>query len=93
VNRYLFFIPLKYLIRYDIRTDLYLKGVSCPIHIIHGTRDRLISYSQSEKLVALYPDKIKLHSIEGARHNNLPEFPEFFEVLYTILDVKPNRPS
>jgi uncharacterized protein len=75
--------------RYDIRTDHYLKTTHCPVHIIHGTRDRLISFSQSEMLKALFPEKVKLHAIEGARHNNLPDFPEFFEVLYEILYVKP----
>ena len=89
VNRYLFFIPLRWLLKYDIRTDQYLKVVECPVHIIHGTSDRLISFSQSEKLTALYPSKITLHGIDGGRHNNLPEFSEFFEILYTILYVKP----
>ena len=88
-NRYLFFLPTRWILRYDIRTDQYLKITTCPIHIIHGTKDRLISFSQSEKLKALYPDKITLHAIEGARHNNLPDYPVFFEILYEILYVKP----
>ena len=89
INRYLFFTPLKLILKYDIRTDQYLKITTCPVHIIHGTKDRLISFSQSEKLKALYPDKITLHKINNGRHNNLPEFPEFFEILYNILYVKP----
>ncbi len=89
INRYLFFTPLKLILKYDIRTDQYLKITTCPVHIIHGTKDRLISFSQSEKLKALYPDKITLHKIINGRHNNLPEFPEFFEILYNILYVKP----
>lgn len=89
IHQYLFFVPLSLLLRYDIRTDQYLKITNCPIHIIHGTKDRLISFSQSVKLKALYPDKITLHAIEGARHNNLPDFEEFFEELYQILYVKP----
>jgi alpha-beta hydrolase superfamily lysophospholipase len=88
-NRYLFFLPLRWILRYDIRTDLYLKETECPVHIIHGKKDRLISFSQSEKLKALHPGKITLHGIDEARHNNLPDFPEFFEILYTILYVKP----
>jgi len=88
-NRYLFFLPLRWILRYDIRTDQYLKSTTCPVHIIHGTKDRLISFSQSEKLKSLYPNKITLHAIEGARHNNLPDFPEFFETLYQVLYVKP----
>lgn len=89
INRYLFFIPLSILLKYDIRTDQYLKETRCTIDIIHGTHDRLVSFSQSEKLKALYPTKINLHRIEGARHNNLPDFEEFFEILYTILYLKP----
>jgi len=90
INRYLFFTPLKLILKYDIRTDQYLKITTCPVHIIHGTKDRLISFSQSEKLKALYPDKVTLHKINDGRHNNLPEFPEFFEILYNILYVKPS---
>lgn len=90
VHRYLFFIPLRWLLKYDIRTDQYLEVVKCPIHIIHGTRDKLISFSQSQKLKALYPEKIQLHPIDGGHHNNLPQFPEFHEVLYDILYVRPN---
>lgn len=89
-NRYLFFLPLQWILRYDMRTDQYLKAVECPVHIIHGNKDRLISFSQSERLKALYPSKISLHRIEGARHNNLPDFSEFFEALYNILYVKPD---
>ncbi len=89
IHRYLFFVPLSVILKYDIRTDQYLETTECPIHIIHGTRDRLISFAQSEKLKALFPKKITLHGIAGGRHNNLPDFPEFFEILYDVLYVKP----
>ena len=90
IRRYLFFTPLKWLMRYDLRTDLYLAEASCPIHIIHGDLDRLIPYTQYVKLKDLYPDKISLHQIKGAHHNNLPDFAAYFEVLYEILYVKPS---
>ena len=90
IYRFLFFIPLQFLIRYDIRTDEYIANISCPIHIIHGDRDRLIPFNQSESLKKLYPEKINLHKIEGAGHNNLPEFASFFDLLYKILYIKPN---
>lgn len=91
VNRYLFFTPLKWLLKYDMRTDLYLQSASFPVHIIHGTKDRLITFKQSVKLKALYPDKVTLHPVLNGRHNNLPDFPEFFEILYDILYVKPAK--
>ncbi|HMQ01266.1 MAG TPA: alpha/beta hydrolase, partial [Cyclobacteriaceae bacterium] len=86
-RRHGFFLPLKWLLRYDLRTDLYLKSADFPVHIIHGTKDRLISFNQSKMLKALYPDKITLHAIEGARHNNLPQYAEFYELLYELLNM------
>jgi fermentation-respiration switch protein FrsA (DUF1100 family) len=89
VNRFMFWTPLKWILRYDIRTDVYLKSVDCPVFIIHGTSDRLIPFSQSEKLKELYPDKIALVGIDGGHHNDLQDFPEFFDTLYDLLDEKP----
>lgn len=90
-KRFGFYLPLKLLLRYNISTDEYLQSVECPIHILHGTKDRLVSFRQSEELKALYPNKISLHPIEGAHHNDLPEFPEFFELLYDILYIEPTK--
>ena len=87
--RYAFILPLKWILRYDLRTDQYLKNISCPVHIIHGNKDLLISYDQSVKLKLLHPEKIELHTVEGGGHNNLPNFPEFFEMLYDILYLPP----
>jgi hypothetical protein len=33
----------------------------------------------------LAPGNITLHPIEGAGHNNLPDFPEYHDLLYDIL--------
>lgn len=91
IRRYVFFIPLKWLMRYDLRTDLFLASVSCPVHIIHGTKDGLIPYRQSEQLRAMYPEKVSLHPVTGGGHNNLPDFAQFFELLYEILYVAPTE--
>jgi fermentation-respiration switch protein FrsA (DUF1100 family) len=89
IRRYVFFIPLRWLMRYDLRTDQYLKSITCPVHILHGTKDFLIPFRQSEQLQSLHPDKVKLHAVPGGHHNNLPDFPIFFELLYDILYVSP----
>jgi alpha-beta hydrolase superfamily lysophospholipase len=90
-KRFAWFLPLPWLMKYDLRTDQYLETISVPVHIIHGTKDKLISFNQSEMLKELHPDKVTLHPIEDARHNNLPDFPEFFELLYDILYVAPEK--
>lgn len=85
ISRYGFLLPIRWLLRYHIRTDRFIQKVRCPIHIIGGTKDRLIPYRQSEMLKALAPEKITLHPIVGAGHNNLPEYPEYHDLLYDIL--------
>lgn len=85
ISRYGFFLPIRWLLRYHIRTDLFIKKVQCPVHILHGVKDRLIPFHQSEMLKAVAPDNITLHPIAGAGHNNLPEFPEYHDLLYDIL--------
>jgi len=85
IRRYGFWLPLRLLLRYQIRTDQFIKKVHCPIHIIHAVRDRLIPYRQSLMLKALLPEKIQLHPIIGASHNNIPSFPEYHDLLYDLL--------
>ncbi len=85
INRYGFILPIKWLLRYHIRTDRFIKKVTCPVHIIHGVKDRLIPINQSEMLQKIAPDIITLHPIPGAGHNTLPESPLYHDLLYDIL--------
>lgn len=86
IKRYVFFLPVDWLLRYPIRTDQFIRKVTCPVFIIHGNKDRLIPYNQGVMLRNLAPDRINLISIDGGKHNNLPEFPEYHEWLYDILN-------
>ncbi len=85
INRYGFWLPLRWILRYHIRTDQFIKKVNCPVHILHGRRDRLIPFRQSEMLSAINPARITLHPIENGGHNNLPDFPEYHDLLYDML--------
>lgn len=89
IKRYGFILPLGLLLRYQIRTDRFIKKVTCPIYILHGTKDRLISYQQGLMLKQLKPALITHLPIEGGYHNDLPEFPEYHEFLYDILQEEP----
>ncbi len=86
VRRFGFILPLNFLLKYQIRTDQFIKKITCPVFIIHGDKDRLIPDNQSKKLVELDPKKITLHTIHKAGHNDLPEFPEYHEALYNALN-------
>ncbi len=85
VERFLPFLPHKYLLRYHLRTDKWIRIVKCHTYIIHGTKDFLIPISHSQKLMNINPDKITLIKIQGGSHNNLPENPEYHNFIRDIL--------
>lgn len=86
IRRYGFWMPLGKLLRYQMRTDQFMRKITCPVFILHGNKDRLISYEQSVMLQQLKPDGCVLLTIPNGRHNDLPEFAEYHEYLYDILN-------
>ena len=85
ISRYAFILPIRWLLRYQLRTDRFIKKIQAPVFIMHGSKDRLIPYRQSEMLQQLAPGQVMLFPIAGAGHNNLPEFPAYHDLLYDIL--------
>jgi len=85
IERFLPILPVKYILRFHLRTDKWLPKVKCHTYILHGTRDFLIPISNSEKLQQLNPRKITLIRIQGGKHNNLPTFPEYHNFIRDIL--------
>jgi len=87
--RYAPFMPLSLLIKYPLPTYKWLKYVQCPIHIIHGTHDRLIPYKTSVKLSQIKPKLTKLHTVIGGGHKNLNNFESYHKMLDEILNNEP----
>lgn len=85
IERFLPVLPVRWVLRYNLRTDKWIRVVACPVYIIHGTKDRLIPIHHSEALQQLNPKKIILIRIHGGRHNNLPKFPEYHNFIRDIL--------
>lgn len=85
VERFLPFLPVRWVMRYHFRTDRWIRRVNCHTYIIHGTRDWLIPINHSIKLQKINPSKITLIRIPGGRHNNLPSFPEYHNFVRDIL--------
>lgn len=86
VRRYGFVLPLRWLLRYQIRTDQFFRNIESPVFLIHGDKDRLIPFDHSRQLQNLRPDIAHLLPIEGGGHNNLPDYPEYHQYLYDILN-------
>lgn len=85
VERFLPFLPVRFVLRFHLRTDRWIKLVKCHTYILHGTRDRLIPIKHSEKLQQFNPQKITLIRIHGGGHNNLPSYPEYHNFIRDIL--------
>jgi pimeloyl-ACP methyl ester carboxylesterase len=85
VERFIPILPVKYILRYHLRTDKWIRKVNCHTYIIHGTKDYLIPISQSIKLQKLNPSKVTLIKINGGGHNNLPKFNEYHNFIRDIL--------
>jgi hypothetical protein len=85
VERFLPILPVRYVLRYHLRTDKWIQKVQCPVYILHGTRDWLIPIRHSEQLRKFNPRRITLIRIKGGGHNNLPRFSEYHNFLRDIL--------
>lgn len=88
-KRYVPFMPLSILIKFPMPTYKWLKYVQCPVHIIHGTDDKLIPFKTSVKLSKIKPKLTTLHSIIGGGHKNLNTFEYYHKVLTEIITSKP----
>lgn len=87
--RYIPFMPLSLLVKYPLPTYKWLKYVQCPIHIIHGTNDKLIPYKTSVKLSKVNPKLTKLHTVIGGGHKNLNNFESYHKMIHDILNAQP----
>ncbi|HSU28994.1 MAG TPA: alpha/beta fold hydrolase [Chitinophagaceae bacterium] len=85
IERFFPILPVRVVLRYQLRTDKWIRKVNCHTYIIHGTKDRLIPIRHSESLQKLNPGKITLIRIHGGGHNNLPSFDEYHNFVRDIL--------
>lgn len=87
-RRYTPFLPLSLLLRFPLPTYKWLKYVTCPIKILHGTNDRLIPYKTAIRLSKINPENTRLYSVIDAGHNNLYTKEEYHRMLDEILNSK-----
>jgi pimeloyl-ACP methyl ester carboxylesterase len=85
VERFLPILPMRFVLRYKLRSDRWIRKVKCHTYIIHGTKDWLIPIRHSIALQKLNPFRITLIRINGGGHNDLPSFPEYHGFIRDIL--------
>jgi alpha-beta hydrolase superfamily lysophospholipase len=90
-GRYMPFMPLSIIMRYPMPTYKWLKYVNCPVHIIHGTKDKLIPFKTSVKLSQIKPTITRLHPVIGGGHKNLNNFEPYHQMLGEAINSKPKK--
>jgi len=83
------FMPFSIIMKYPLPTYKWIKYVQCPIHIIHGTNDRLIPFKTSVKLSKINPKRTRLYTVIDGGHKNLNNFESYHKMLDEILNSKP----
>jgi len=84
-GRYMPFMPLSIILKYPMPTYKWLKYVQCPIHIIHGTQDKLIPFKSSIKLSKIQPKRTRLYAVIGGGHKNLNNFESYHKMMGEII--------
>ena len=79
------FLPTRLLVKYEMANWKRLQETNAPIHIFHGTEDRIVPYWSGKKLYDTVPEKATLTTIDGAGHNNLIEFEGYGEGVVRLL--------
>lgn len=90
-KKFIPFMPLSLLIKFPMPTYKWLKYVNCPIHIIHGTDDRLIPYKTSVKLSKIKPELTTLYTVIGGGHKDLNNFESYHKMLGAIVTSRPTK--
>lgn len=77
------YIPVRWLNRFPLSNAAHIASISCSVHLIHGTGDRIVPYRSSVLLQALNP-AAKLYTVAGGDHSDLKLFEEYHCALRNI---------
>tara|TARA_R110002049_G_scaffold295948_3_gene483750 strand:- start:47 stop:871 length:825 start_codon:yes stop_codon:yes gene_type:complete len=78
--------PVKKLLKYEFPTHQFIKQVSCPITIFHGTNDEVVPYASAEKLFDVAPkSQTTFVTIEGGNHGNLNTYDVYLNHIENML--------
>ncbi len=83
-----FWAPLKLIIRYQFETWNYIQNFDGDMLIFHGTEDSTIPLEKTKKLLPYLKHNQKFIVIDDAGHNNLDNYPEYFQEIDAYFNHK-----
>ena len=82
---YLPLYPTSYMSKFNLPVHEYLKDVTVPVTIFHGTDDEIIPYSVTKRLRGSLKSTDEFITIEDGKHNDLDNFQVFHHKLDSLL--------
>lgn len=76
------------ILKYHLRSDLWIKNVTSPIHIFHGTKDQTIPYASGKKLFSIVKDRkdANFYTLDGWGHEGIMYHKEYITRMNYILE-------
>lgn len=74
-----------FLLAYTLRSDVWMKDVKCPVHVLHGDADEVIALASARQLEPLLPPRSTFTVVRGGHHNDLSLFPAYRRALEAAL--------
>ena len=85
-QRYYPVFPVGLALRFNFKSNEYMKTVTCPVYIFHGTEDEVVPYKHGRRLYeSMSEGKVKFYTIPEGAHKNLIDFSEFREAVEEVL--------
>jgi uncharacterized protein len=78
--------PFEQMIRYKLPVHEYLKKVTAPVVIFHGTDDGVITYRNAKRLKPLLKQGDQFVTIEEGSHNDLTNFSIYQQKMDSLLN-------
>ncbi len=80
------YVLLLFKLQFEFPNYSNIDSLETPIHIFHGTKDRIVPYESAEKLKSYLKDSDTFLTIEGAGHKNIGNFDSYQDELSKLLD-------
>lgn len=79
------FLPINYMLKYSFESHQYAAKIKCPTLVLLAKQDDVVAYSNGLKLTQELKHNLNV-AFEGATHNDLMEFPLYWESLTQFID-------
>ncbi len=79
-------LPISLLLKHRFNSLQYLAGIACPLLVIYGGQDKVVSPERTKNLIEHIVGKKEIVFIKRADHGNIDMFPEYWPALLSFIN-------